>query len=450
MKRYLILLLILTLILCSCAELTGDNSAPTDGQPDTTDATVPSVEETVEYTALSALEDRNMEGATVVITAVSASDFTADGIYMYDAALAGRNAAIGEKYNATLAVTERDADNLYYELAAHMAEGIYYSDVLAIPMSEVGRFARDGLIKNLAGMDGINKDAEYYVKTDAFTDRDATYAYMCDSITAGYGYCVFFNSHLAEEKGIDFYSMVSEGTWSWSKFAEYTSAMPATGYTYGDEEQFVNAIVSSCGLQYTTLYEADGRRDADYTGEFADAVMALADTVFNNEGYAGSDDPAALFERGGCLFYVAPLYEAEKFATMADSYGVLPLPTYEGGTDYKTYMSPDTPVLCIPEGVCASENAPYLLEALAAASEAELTEKYLLYMANFALHSEEAVLCARLIEESATYDYVYAFGPRNNPVANCTYWATQQAIIYGKSHANLYGVYVFEFRNFVN
>lgn len=447
MKRYLSLLLILALSLASCSAVRDGGQRSTENT-EAAETTEDTAESEAEYTALAALPERDMEGATVVLTATNASDFASSGVYMYDAAISERNAAVGEKYNCTVAVTGRDADKLYEELTAHVAEGTYYSDVIAIPMSEVGRFARKGIIKPLDGIEGIDPDAEYYVKTDAFTDLGATYAYMCESMTAGYGYCVFFNAHLAAEKGIDFYSMVGDGTWTWAKFAEYVSAMPATGYTYADEEQFVNAVVASCGLEYTALSE--GVRTADYTGELADGVMAQADAVFNNGGYAYTDDPAGLFEKGGCLFYVAPLSEAEKFAVMADSYGVLPLPTYEGGTDYKTYMSPDTPVLCIPAGSCASDNAPYLLQGLAAASEADMTDKYLLYMANFALHSEEAVLCARLIEETAVYDYAYVFGPANNPVANCTYWATQQAVIYGKSHANLYGVYLAEFDQFVN
>ena len=447
MKRYLILLLILTLTLASCTAQVGGALTHTGA----TETTVPEAEVgavAVEYTALEALPGRDMDGANLVITAAKSGDFASAGHYMYDAALAARNTAIGEKYNASVAVTGRDAASMYTELSSALSTGTFYSDLVAIPMSEVGRFARNGLLSDLSAMEGIDLSAEYFVGTDAFTDRGKTYAYMCESVSAGYGYCVFFNAHLAAERGIDFYSMVADGTWTWAKFAELVSDMPATGYTYGDAEQLVNAIVSSCGLTFSTLTE--GVRSVDYTGETFDGILAQATAVFKNAGNARSDDPAALFGRGGCLFYVAPLYEAEKFAIMADSYGVLPLPTYAGGTDYKTYMSPDTPVLCIPAGSCASENAPYLLQAIAAGSEAELTDKYLLYMANFALHSEEAVLCAKLIEESAVYDYVYAFGPAHNHVANCTYWATQQAVINGLNHNYVYKGWRDEFEAFVN
>jgi len=447
MKRYLILLLILTLALTSCTSSHTVGDWPT-GSTTPSETEPPSEEPVTEYTALNALPEKDMEGATVVITATDTSPFLSGGQYMYDAAVSARNAAVGKKYNATVAVTQGSWDKIYNELSSAKSEGRFYSDILAIPLYSVGRFARSGLIKDLSGVEGINKDADYYVKTDAFVDLGATYAYMCDSVSSGYGYGVFFNEHLASEKGIDFYSMVKEGTWTWDKLLESAEGMNGAGFTYGDPEQFVDAVITSCGLVYTDY--SDGVRSADYTGEFADEVMALATKVYASALTAKAEEPAALFEGGGCLFYIAPLSEAMGFATMKDSYGVLPLPTLKGGTEYKTYMSPDTPVLCIPEGPCASENAPYILEALAAASCAEMESEYLLHLANFALHSEDAVRCAALIEQSCTYDYVYVFGPLNDPVANCTYWVTRMAVMEGADHASIYKTYHPMFEQFVN
>ena len=447
MKRYLILLLILNLAFCSCTPVRDDGVWPT-GTTEPPVTTEPPAEPELEYTVLDALPERDMEGATVVITAEDVSPFLSDGKYMYDAAISARNAAVGEKFNATVAVTKTDAAKMFDDLSAAKLSGSYYSDILAIPLSSVGGFARAGLIKDLSAADGISKDADYYVKTDAFTDRGATYAYMCESVASGYGYCVFYNRRLAEEKGIDFLSMVKDGTWTWDAFIKYTEGMHGAGFTYGDGEQFVNAVVSSSGLEYTAF--TDGVRTADYVGEFADGVMETASKIYACPGYAPSDDPASLFLKGACFMYVAPMNEAEKFALMPDSYGILPLPTYGGGTDYKTYMSPDTPVLCIPDGECASEDAPYVLEAIAAASEAEMESKYLLHLANFYMHGEDDVQMAAFIEDSAVYEYVYAFGPANDHVANCTYWATQQAIMAGEDHNYLYKGWLDEFNAFVN
>lgn len=447
-----ILCIFLCFCLCSCGVFVWRGSGhepdvPTS--PPETQTTEPTQGEQAEgeYEALAALPAVDMDGATAVITAVSASDFISDGDDMYDAALSARTAAVEEKYNVNIAVSERTADKLYAELAEHIGGGTYYSDLIAIPMSWVGKFARDGYIVPVSDYAEIDPAAKYYTATDAFTDRGAVYALPGSAASsAKYSYCVYFNKHLADEAALDLYGEVSALAWTWSRFNELVSDRTGAGFACGDGEQFVNAVFTSCGMSYTTY--ADGVRTCNYTGERADGVMAVADSVYNGGARADADYPAGLFSQGGCLFYIGTVGEAGSFSDMGDSYGILPLPTYSEGEEYRTYVSGDMPVLCIPTGSAAGKYAPVLYEALNAAS-VDLDEAYVTYLANYSLRDGESAECVRTAGEAMTYDYAYVFGPKHNDAANCTYWCVQQAVLFGKRHETLYKAYLPDFNKFV-
>lgn len=447
-----ILCIFLCACLCSCGVFVwrGSGNAPSvPTAPPETQATEPAHgEQAEEYAALSALPAVDMEGATAVITAVKAADFIPDGDDMYDAALSARTAAVEEKYNVNIAVSERTADKLYAELAEHIRGGTYYSDLIAVPMSWVGKFARDGYIVPVSDYTEINPAAEYYTPTDAFTDRGVVYALPGSAASsAAYSYCVYFNKHLADEAGLDLYGEADAGGWTWSRFNELISGRTDAGFACADGEQFVNAVFTSCGLNFTTY--ADGVRTCTYTGERTGAMIALADEIYNSGAFADSDYPAGLFSQGGCLFYIGTVSEAGSFSDMSDSYGILPLPTYAEGEEYRTYVSGDMPVLCIPVGSAAGKYAPVLYEALNAAS-VDLDSEYVAYLANYCLRDGTSAELVGRIEDAMTYDYAYVFGPKHNDAANCTYWCVQQAVLFGKRHEALYKAYLPDFNKFVS
>ncbi len=453
MKQFFCILCLMLCLLCtSCGPIVwnGSGHAPTvtdSTQPEEPSDTGTSTGQTnaqTDWHALNALPSEDLGGVTVVLTTYRAADFASSGENLFDRALAERNAAVEEKYHISLAVTERTTDQIYKELTAARKADEYYSDLIAIPMSSVGRFAREGLIAPLT----VDPSAEYYTGADAFTDRDALWATAgAASGSAEYAYCVYFNARLAAEAGFDLYAEVESGDWTWARFSELLYGRVGSGFACASDPEFTNCVFTSCGLQYSTL--TDGVRICDYAGERAEGAMEIASSILYGGSKTDTEYAAGAFASGQCLFYIGTLAEAKSLADMSDSYGLLPLPSYSAGEPTHSYVSADLPVLCIPTGACAGEYAQAVYQALNAASEPLIGRAYSDYLMNYCLRDEPSVKNARIIGEAVTFDYAYVFGPTYDEVANCTYWAVQTAVIDGRAHDVLYKTYLSYFDAFV-
>ncbi|MCI8332470.1 MAG: extracellular solute-binding protein [Clostridiales bacterium] len=411
-------------------------SEPADGAP-------------LGYPYLDELPDADLEGVTLALTAHHKADFDDDSGDLFSAALSARTAAVQDKYHVGVAVVEKDAASLYYDLQNSVAKGEYYSDLVAVPLSWYGRFAADGLLSPLADWPEVALDKPYYVNTDALIFQGGQYGVIgAANQRAKYAYCVYFNAALAEQADLDLYGLVADGEWTWDLFLSLLEGRYDAGVACASREELINGMFTSSGLSYTAL--VDGIRIGSAVGERTDGVIDRAKRLLEEGAFADVDNPAGFFAGGGCLFYIGTLSEAYSLNDMPDSYGILPLPCYEKGEAYASYVSGDMPVLCIPAGAASSAHAGLLLEAYSAASYETVDKAYLSWQMAYCLRDNRSAQMVKLIGNSMKYDFAYLFGPHEAAVETATYGGLQSAVGGRRTYEALYGAAENAFLQFIN
>lgn len=438
---------------CDFVRWNGGGQAPS-GKPDPSeagsDATQPSGQDgQTAYPYLEALPAADLEGVTLAITTPFKADFDDDGGDLYSAALTARTSAVQDKYNVGIAVVEKDVQGIYDDLTKSIQSGEYYSDLIAIPMSWYGKFVLDGLIKPLSSVEEIDLSQPYYSPTTALRLRGEQYGVIgAASQRVKYAYAVYFNAALAEQAGLDLYTEVNAGSWTWDYFLSLLVGRHGSGIACSSQADLVNAVFTSSGLEYTAL-DGDARFCA-YAGKATDHVIEIAETLLYGGALADTDNPAGAFAGGQCLFYIGTVGEARSFNDMPDSYGLLPLPAYAPKDDYRSYVSTDMPVLCIPAGSAASEHAGMILQAYSAASYQVIDDAYLELQMAYSLRDNDSARMMKQIRAGMKYDFAYLFGRHYPAVENAAYGAVYSAVTSGADHAALYAAAKDKLSEFVN
>ena len=144
--------------------------------------------------ALEGLETLNFDGAATVIAT-----------YSHAAAALARNRAIEKKYNTTIAgklAGSREA--LLDEVRTSVKAGLYYADIIAIDISEIGSYNADSLLMNLYSLPDFDPNSDIF-NTDAMSQLSAAFrSYgVVSAATEDVRdiYAVYWNKAIAESLG---------------------------------------------------------------------------------------------------------------------------------------------------------------------------------------------------------------------------------------------------------
>ena len=205
-----------------------------------------------------------------------------------------------------------------------------------------------------------------------------------------------FNANFKESAGIteDFYGLVQEKQWTLEKFMEICNGI----YTGGSEQTLqdsyglvthanvYDAFVIGAGIKAIDKDENDMPILSDTYGNarteklISKLGMWLNDSadVFIGRKGGGKNaftDPRQLFEEGKSLFIVDKLYIVQSGALrdMTDKYGILPMPLFEGQTEYHTDIANTHTQYCIANKDSESmEMCGAVLECLASESHRQV------------------------------------------------------------------------------
>lgn len=282
---------------------------------------------------------------------------------------------INEHLNMDIVLIEASYDEIESGLRENNNAGMVFAHMLEVEMFRVGALAQAGLLGNISTLPFIDLTSPYY-NTDyvsAMTTPSGLYSIYGDAcLDMNKISAVYYNERLASEIGIEgLEQSVREGEWTLDKLAQYVKLAEDTS----DVGSYVGAVIPETDEFLRRMYIASGMRSAEWDGTklslsdnraFGDSVTEKLRSLLPLCSRDMDDEAPAeqTFAGGGSLFYISNLSGVLDFYNMRDVWGVLPMPTVEGGTDYRSAMHLYTQVVCYPStGVKAIETYQ-VIEAL--------------------------------------------------------------------------------------
>ena len=388
---------------------------------------------------------------------VTAEDETGDLVLqsIYD-----RNFNIEERYNCILESTFMDEGKsgwTIWQTSVNSGENAYKASLNH--MMDTATEALNGSMLNLLDLgDYVNLDASYWNQSmnKELIINNRLYFTANEYCTSSvyFTWLMIFNMEMADQKGIDVYGMVDDGTWT------YDSLYDIVSKSYADDGNgVVDLATDTFGLvtHYNTVLtnylfafevpvvhiDNSGKVVFDYNDPntmMNSVVEKIYDLLFeSNNGafymteaahaaaYSGllhDDAIATKFATNTSLFSNIRLLALETLRSAEATYGIVPFPKYtEEQQNYHSHVDGRGSLIFAPYTLPENEyeNVGILLDALAKETQ-EVIMPVITKTALIGRYSEDqqAYNCLKMIFDGRTYAfaYVYDFSTTSHP-----YWA---------------------------
>ena len=468
-KRTITLLLLLSLLLCSCGGTAVEETPETNAQTAETE-TVET--ETAYPLAVTEADYGGEEFRSLCYTQQAPGnmkqylDFAwsddQKGEVLNDAIFA-RNLRVEEDFNITIGWEESDDVKTAAKNAITAGEDVY--DIVQVYINDSMTMGQDGHLWDLAPLMDLN--APWW---DEALQRDLDMGGKLYCLT-GYvtlgdeelNYGVYYNKALVKQYGLDDpYVMVAEGKWTID--AMYTAAQGATYDVNGDgvlDKNDACGIGSDYGLAAVLFYgtggqlariSADGSPEIVMNTERNAAVVETLSTIFRDKNASimvtdiGSDgwtvlDTMLMEDR--LLFRPGSIYDISGYREMISDFGILPNPKYdESQEDYCHIIASHVcPSISIPVTITgdALERTTVLLEALSCYSDAVVEAYYDVNLTTKLARDEESAAMFDIIFETKYYDLgkVFAWGSIEGIIGTSVQSGSGFASNYAKSEKRI-------------
>ncbi len=328
--------------------------------------------------------------------------------------LMSRNALIEQKLGVAINCEEKTASDIEKELRQAIADGKPYANLICAPADVLARLAADGLLENLYSLPYLDLDAGYVNKDEVAAQTVSNTMYMMSgrfTMDIGATYGLFFNKELLSGIGVDPYSMVNSGNWTWSALSEAATVVSGNG-VYGidsliSETETLSAIYASCGGK---LVESGAGKDATiaFDDSIATYASSLITNLFRNGDVGGNytdNEAVKAFNNNKLAFIVARLDNVALFDDAEKEWGLVPLP--KGSASQTNYVSPVSGAalaFAVPKGCEDSAFSGFMLNALLAASTDRLDKALKLTYINYHFWSNDAALMLERIGKTKATD----------------------------------------------
>jgi len=344
-----------------------------------------------------------------------------------------RNAVVEAELNIMLAEKLVQSETLYSEVKQAVKSSSYYADLILIPQAEIGTYATDGLIANLAGLPGIKFDREYYNSSSVAATGGNSKVYgiagdACtdyDSLSA-----VYFNkSLLSQITGEDIYKLVDDGAWTWTKLLEYADAVSSLEgdyYSVGAQNTVMylqDLIFVSSGLQFVDCSYGEMPQIA-FTAETANPVVDLIKKVMNHPKRNNNNlDAITAFAGGNTLFLIDTLATMKTLSSSSADWGIVPLP--KGSAQQESYrtlaFAENAMFFAMVPTVSDSRKISDVLAMLNIASYGDTPDAFAENAMTYYLRDNASTKNVALIINSAVYDFSYSFASEAKAISNATH-----------------------------
>lgn len=367
----------------------GDSTTnDTSSADETLSSTTSNVKESVDNTnntnntnTVSNPLDVDLKGATINVYEVEidgiTSIFSPNASESKTAAAKAKNIEkIQKDLNCKFKVTKTTADKLKSFVSTSAASGKALCNIISTSMSQTGYYISANLVANLKKISSVDLSKEYmnrYGVLEASRFGNAQYAIAAEG--EGRTFVVCFNKRILKEIGKDekyIYNLVDSGKWTLNEYRNLAkSAMKdldgKSGMSSADqwgqivqdgETGFPLNVLSSLG---TSMLKVNSSGVISYNMTDSKVIQAinLTQDTINNDGTRYSegtvDERVQAFANGRSLFLYANVRRISALTSMKDDFGVVPVPSINGGKDYSSAIDWNSRVLMIPAGLSATD-----------------------------------------------------------------------------------------------
>lgn len=351
----------------------------------------------------------DLEGATITIYDVEGvtSMFNPDSSESKtEAAKAKILEKIQKELNCKLKITKTTGEKLKNYVSTTAASGKALCGIINPNMYDAGYYIAANLVTNLTKVSSMDLSKDYmnrYGVLEASRFGSAKYAIAGEG--EGRAFVVCYNKRILKELGKDenyIYDLVNSSKWTLTEYRNLAkSAMKdldgKSGMSSADqwgqiiqdaETGFPLNVLSSLG---TSMLKVSSSGTITYNMTDANVIKAinLTQDTINKDGTLYEegtvDERVEAFAAGKALFLYANVRRVPALASMKDEFGVVPVPTVNGGKDYSNAIDWNSRVLMIPAGLSAADqyNAgavlqayQYLYDDVLDAMQSEYTNRY--------------------------------------------------------------------------
>ena len=346
------------------------------------------------------------------------------------------------KFNFTF-VKRRLTDAAIYTGAksAHNSE-LYYADLIYVSPSQLYRYQIADMAANIAALPFVTLDAPYFdsASMEQASADGFVYAAVGESnFNADNLVGVFFNKELLAELGeIDLYKEVYDGNWTLEMMTELSrsTAYGADGKTTGLRgtltDLTVNTFIDNAYYSAMGLNVSAGSDILPTYTPFDEAAQSCADLIYglmyNRSGFTNTDNARKRFESGESLFCVTTLSEKNNIADSSFNWGILPMPLYEAGCEYRALKNNGFTVTVVLSSTPDPTRSGILLEGINAAMYGYVEDAYFDECMYEIVRDNDTLNMIDIISDSAKCDFAFMFSGGITDLDDCTYEAVRNTV----------------------
>lgn len=365
---------------------------------------------------LDALPNMDFGGKTFIITSPDTTFLDPDAVRYVSDTVKKRNDAVEEKYNISITTTEADTATMIEEAKKARLAGMYYTDIMCLPISEVCVFDAEDLLMNLRSLPHLDLTKPYFnpASVEACTVGYRTLGVAGEATPASDLSCIIFNRGiLGKTVSNELYTLAESGALTWDKLLEYFSASSSmegvTSAVLAEGESY-DSIFTSLGEKYISSNAGTVPSVATLRNSF-DWVATYARPMISAGTSAGipREESVKAFSEGKALFTVGKVGRLDDYRTTESRIGILPMPKRTVDEPYRSLAGEGSLVMTVPAGTTNSEMISLVLSGINAASYGYVTEQNASYLHASTLPDNRSADMFELIARGTVYDFTSAF-----------------------------------------
>ena len=430
-------------LFCACSYLKPEETeterataAPTGTEAERDPVKIHAYDPDNEIRAKAYLEEApggDLGGMDIFISGPSAGMLSPDGATYISKEISDRNRAVEQKLNVRLDFSEVPADEMLADAAASVASGMYYTDVMMVPLGNVGTFFAYGCLCNLESMPYLDLSAPYFNgrSVTALSPGKYTLGFISDAYPVlRETPALFYNRAIEGDDPGMLERAAKDGSLTWDLV--FASA-EANISLLGDGAFTVSVGNPAATLPQTVFLSGTGRvittTPSVPTVAFAAEWLAPASAV--TAKISGSspakDEGAELFKNGKVAYRIEYVKNAATMNGETTEFGVVPLPKITADGEYRALVSPYCPVFTVIAGTKNSGEISLVLTALSAASYGVIPEHFVDETIVTAMRDDKSGDMLDLISKTAEFDLSSAISGASAPVGAAVNYIGQAA-----------------------
>ena len=364
-----------------------------------------------------------------------------------DEAIYKRNRFIEDKFNINIKAAERDIGEINSRLRTVILSDSHEYDAAFCPAGfagNIGALITQNMFLNLREIPAMNMDGNWWNQT---INKEAAIGSGDKLYYAGSGIniftlqavsCVFFNQDMMADLGLELpYNSVRDGTWTFDALHQYMRAgaqlngadswkWDASGsavYGLASYQDSATSLLAGSAERYI-ITDADGTPRPAIDGErFINVLTKIQEMLQlpNGEFVCANDSNSGfyfepMFMNNRALTALGELKAADSFKNMEATFGILPIPKYDGNQEnYYSHLIYPAPALIIPVTNPQPDFTGAVLDAMAFVSNRDVTPVFFdVSVSQKRLRNEDSIEMLQIIKNSGSFEIGMAYGWTND------------------------------------